>query len=106
MLPDPMGPLSQRPIRRLALAGARPERRGVVIAGNIVDLPAPVLLQHRVLTDDLASLLILWGMPKARIVAEVQRDIPWDGWPTERAASLRLAERPGERFEVDRRRLE
>jgi len=65
-----------------------------------------LLLQHRVLTDDLASLLILGCIPKARIVAKVQRDIPWDGWPTERAAILRLAERLGERFEVDRRRLE
>src|ERR1700730_10417935 len=106
MLADRIGPFAKPPIRLLALTGGRPERRGVVIAGNIVDLFAPVLLQHRVLTDDLASLLILGCIPKARIVAKVQRDIPWDGWPTERTAILRLAERLGERFEVDWRRLE
>jgi hypothetical protein len=67
-----------------------------VIAGDIVDLLAPVLLEHRVLTDDLATLLVLGCIPKARIITEVQGDLPRNGRPAERAPILGLAERLGE----------
>jgi hypothetical protein len=63
-----------------------------VITCDIVDLLAPMLLQNRVLTDDLGSLLIVGRVPKACIVAEVQRDVPFNGRATERAAFLRLTE--------------
>jgi hypothetical protein len=52
-----------------------------VIARDIIDLFSPMLLQNRVLTDDLGSLLIVRRVPKACIVAEVQRDVPFNGGP-------------------------
>jgi hypothetical protein len=52
-----------------------------------------MMLEHRVLPDDLATLLILGRIPEARIIAEVQRDLPWNWRPAERAAILRLADK-------------
>ena len=106
MLADRIGPLAKPPIYLLALAGGGTERRSIVITSDIVDLLAPMLLQNRVLTDDLGSLLIVGRVPKACIVAEVQRDVPFNGRATERAALLRLAECLGQRFGVDWRWLE
>jgi hypothetical protein len=78
MLADGIGPLAKPPIHLLALAGGGTERRSIVITCDIVDLLAPMLLQNRVLTDDLGSLLIVGRVPKACIVAEVQRDVPFN----------------------------
>ena len=96
MLADGIGPFAKPPIHFLALARWRVLRRGIVIAGDVVDLLAPVMLQHRVLTHHLAPLLVLRQVPKSRIVAEVQRKIPRDRRAAEGAAILRLAERLGE----------
>ena len=98
MLADGISPLAKPPIRLLALAAGGAERRSIMIACNIVDLLAPMLLQNRVLTDDLGSLLIVGRVPVARIVAEVQRDVPFNGRAAECAALLRWAERLGQRF--------
>src|ERR1700686_3126842 len=58
MLAERIGPFAKPPIGFLALAGRRTERRGVMIAGDVVDLLAAVLLQYGILADDLAPLLI------------------------------------------------
>src|SRR5262249_24094485 len=57
----------------------------------IVDLFAAMFFQHRILTHDLAPLLVLGCIPKARIIAEIERDIPVEGGPAEGAALLSLA---------------
>src|ERR1700730_570469 len=50
-------------------------------------------------TTVLGGLLLIVGrVPKACIVAEVQRDVPFNGRATERAALLRLAECLGQSF--------
>src|SRR5262249_27496730 len=80
--------------------------RGIVIAGDIVDLLAAMMFEDRVLVHDLAPLLVLRGIPESRIVAEIERDIPLDRGAAETPALLRGAQGFGERFRIDRRRPE
>src|SRR5262249_4086428 len=78
-------------------------RRGVVVAGDIVDLLAAMFFQHRILTHDLAPLLVLGRIPESRIVAEIEREIPVEGGPAEGAALLSLAKRRRQRLGAHRR---
>src|SRR5262249_20341266 len=80
--------------------------RGIVIAGDIVDLLAAMMSEDRVLVHDLAPLLVLRGIPESRIVAEIERDIPLDRGAAETPALLGGAQGFGERFRIDRRRPE
>ena len=106
MLPDRVAPFAEPPVRLLALVRGVPVGRGVVVAGDIVDLLAAMFFQHRILTHDLAPLLVLGRIPEARIVAEIERDIPVEGQPAEGAALLRLAKRRRQRLGAHRRRPE
>src|SRR5215470_17102496 len=106
VLPDWVAPFAEPPVGLLALAGGVSIRRGVVVAGDIVDLLAAMFFQHRILTHHLAPLLVLGRIPEARIVAEIERDIPVEGQPAEGAALLRLAKRRRQRLGAHRRRPE
>src|SRR5262245_64242669 len=65
-----------------------------------------MFFQYRILTHDLAPLLVLGRIPEASIVAEIERDIPVEGQPAEGAALLRLAKRRRQRLGAHRRRPE
>src|SRR5215471_8412890 len=104
VLPDRVAPFAEPPVGLLALVRGVSIRRGVVVAGDIVDLLAAMFFEHRILTHDLAPLLVLGRIPEARIVAEIERDIPVEGRPAEGTALLRLAQRGGERLCAHRRR--
>ena len=106
MLAQGIAPFAEPPVGFLALARRRVLGRRVVIAGDVVDLLAPVTREHRVLAHHLLPLLVLGLVPEPRVVAEVQRNIPRDRRATERAAVFRLAQRLGQRFEIHGRRLE
>ena len=106
VLPDRVAPFAEPPVGLLALVRGVSMRRGVVVAGDIVDLLAAMFFQHRILTHDLAPLLVLGRIPEARIVAEIERDIPVEGQPAEGAALLRLAKRRRQRLGAHRRRPE
>ena len=75
-----------------------------MVAGDIVDLLAAMFFQDRILAHHLAPLLVLRCIPEARIVAEIERDLPVEGRPAEGTALLRLAQRGGERLGAHRRR--
>src|SRR5215467_1435405 len=106
VLSDRVAPFAEPPVGLLALVRGVSMRRGVVVAGDIVDLLAAIFFQHRILTHDLAPLLVLGRIPEARIVAEIERDIPVEGQPAEGAALLRLAKRRRQRLGAHRRRPE
>src|SRR5262249_8301048 len=104
VLPDRVAPFAEPPVRLLALVCGVSIRRGVVVAGDIVDPVAAMFFQDRILTHDLAPLLVLGRIPEARIVTEIERDLPVEGRPAEGTALLRLAQRGGERLGAHWRR--
>src|SRR5262249_345208 len=106
VLPGRVAPFAEPPVGLLARVRRVSMRRGVVVAGDIVDLLAAMFFQHRILTHDLAPLLVLGCIPEARIVAEIERDVPGEGRPAEGAALLRLAKRCRQRLGAHRRRPE
>ena len=104
VLPGRVAPFAKPPVRLLALVRGVPVGRGVVVAGDIVDLLAAMFFQDRILAHHLAPLLVLRCIPEARIVAEIERDLPVEGRPAEGTALFRLAQRGGERLGAHRRR--
>src|SRR5262245_37894510 len=62
-----------------------------------------MFFQYRILTHDLAPLLVLGRIPEASIVAEIERDIPAEGGPAEGTALLSLAKRRRQRLGAHRR---
>src|SRR5262245_11508617 len=86
-----IGPFAEPPVRLLPLARRRTMGRGIVIAGDVVDLLAAMMFEDRVLAHDLAPLLVLRGIPESRIVAAIERDIPLDRGAAETPALLGAA---------------
>src|SRR6516225_4930831 len=106
MLPERIGPFAEPPVRLLALARWDAVGRCVMIARNIINLLASMLLQNGVLPNDLSTLFILGRVPEARIVTEVERNVPRNARPADGTAFLRLAQCFRHRFWVDWRRSE
>ena len=86
MLTERIGPFAEPPVRLLALARWDAVGRCVVIARNIINLLASMLLQNGVLPNDLSTLFILGRVPEARIVTEVERNVPRNARPTDGTA--------------------
>src|SRR5215831_7758714 len=106
MLTERIGPFAEPPVRLLALARWDAVGRCVMIARNIINLLTSMLLQNGVLPNDLSTLFILGRVPEARIVTEVERNVPRDGRPADGTAFLRLAQCFCHRFRADWRRSE